>query len=180
MTIAKICRHEVVTIDRAGTLQQAANLMREHHVGALAVTGELPDGPAVVGVVTDRDLAVEVLARGIAAGDVRVGSLARERVFTVAGSADVGDALQRMQQHGVRRLLVTDDAGQLVGIVALDDLLEALAAQWGLIGGVIRSGIEREAAERRPVAAPPIPKVQVPAMGTAGWTRSMPGGRGSS
>lgn len=176
MSIASLCRHPVVTLERNASLQQAAGLMRDHHVGAVVVTGEVDGRPAVAGVVTDRDLAIEVLARGVAAADVHVGTIARGQLVTVADTADLGEALQTMQRHGVRRLLVTGSGGHLAGIVALDDLLEAIAALCGTLGGVVRSGIEREAAERAPLAPPPAPPhVHVPAMGTAGWTRGAPG-----
>ena len=171
MDIASICTRTVVTVDHAATLPDAARLMREHHVGSLVVTQPGAEGTAVTGVVTDRDLAVEVLARGLDGTDVRIGQLVRGPLVSVAGSAGLDDAVALMQRHGVRRLLVAGEQGQLAGIVALDDLLAAYAAQFAALAQVVKAGLEREAHERPAVAPPPIPSLRIPAMGTAGWTQ---------
>lgn len=171
MDIASICTRTVVTVDHAATLPEAARLMREHHVGSLVVTQPGAEGTAVIGVVTDRDLAVEVLARGVDGSDVRVGQLVRGPLVSVAGSAGLDEAVALMQRHGVRRLLVAGEQGQLAGIVALDDLLAAYAARFAALAQVVQAGLEREAHERAPVEPPPIPSLRIPAMGTAAWTQ---------
>jgi CBS-domain-containing membrane protein len=171
MTIASICTRTVVTVDAASTLTEAARRMREHHVGALVVTQTAPQGTAVVGVVTDRDLAVEVLARGAGGSSAHVGSLVRGPLVAVSEDAGLADAVAQMQQHGVRRLLVSGAQGQLVGIVSLDDLLGAYASQLASLAQVVQAGLAREVQERATVAAPPVPPLRVPAMGTAGWTQ---------
>lgn len=65
MNIGEICTQEVVMADRAMSLQQAAALMRQHHVGALVVTASSADAVQAVGMVTDRDLVIEARARGL-------------------------------------------------------------------------------------------------------------------
>lgn len=179
MDIASICRRHVITVDRGATLQQAAALMREHHVGALVVTEHADEGLRIAGVISDRDLAIEVLARGLDAARLDVGRLAAStgaRVVSVPGSAGFDEAIQAMQAQGVRRLLVRDDAGHLVGLVSFDDLFEACAAQMAGLAAALRKGLEREAAERASVAAPPLPRLRVPAVGTAGWQSGRPQG----
>lgn len=171
MTIASICTRTVVTADHAATLPEAARLMREHHVGSLVVTQPGAEGSAVIGVVTDRDLAVEVLARGVDGADVRVGQLVRGPLVSVAASASLDEAVALMQQHGVRRLLVAGEQGQLAGIVALDDLLAGYATRFAALAQVVKAGLEREAQERPALTPPPIPALRIPAMGTAGWTQ---------
>jgi CBS-domain-containing membrane protein len=74
-----------------------------------------------------------------------------------------------MQASGVRRLLVTDDDAQLIGIVSLDDLLAAYATEIDGLAKVIRSGIDREVAETDVAPEAPAPPLRVPAIGTAGW-----------
>lgn len=174
MNIGSICTRTVVTVDRAAPLPDAARLMREHHVGALVVTQHQAEVGAVIGVVTDRDLSVEVLARGLDAAAVQVGQLLRTPVVAVPETAALDEAVALMQQHGVRRLLVTGAQGQLSGIVSLDDLLVAFAAQVGVLAQVVRSGIDREQ-QARPTVSPPIPPLRIPAMGTAGWTQPTSG-----
>lgn len=170
MTVAQVCSRQVVTVDRDAPLAAAARLMRDHHVGALVVTARAEHGHGVVGVVTDRDLVVEGLARGADAAGLRVGQLMRGPVVVVAETAGLGEALERMQAHGVRRLLVTDAQGHLCGMASFDDLLSALAAQFTTLATAVRVGREREAAERPPLAPPPLPALRLPRFGTAGWT----------
>lgn len=171
MNIGSICTRTVVTVDQAAPLVEAARLMREHHVGALVVTRQTADGGAVVGVVTDRDLAVEAMARALDVHAVPVGQLLRAPVVAAAETAALDQAASLMEAHGVRRVLVTGAQGELTGILSLDDLLVALAAQVGVLAQAVRSGIDEEARTRPAVTPPPIPPLRIPAMGTAGWTQ---------
>jgi CBS domain-containing protein len=172
VNVGAICRRRIVAVDAESTLAQAATLMREHHVGALVVTTQTGEGTRVSGVVTDRDLVIDVLARGLDAGSVAIGELARQRIASVAQDDDLTDALGVMQDSGVRRLLVTDAQDHLVGIVSLDDVTQACALQMDLLGRVIRSGLEREVAENQPIQSEPL-LLRIPAMGTAGWGQAI-------
>lgn len=170
MTVAEVCSRQVVSVDRDAPLADAARLMRDHHVGALVVTAQTERGHGVVGVVTDRDLVVEALARDAGAGEGRVGAMVRGPVVTVSESAALGEALEKMQAHGVRRLLVTDAQGHLSGVVSFDDVVPALASQLMALAQALRISREREAAERPPLAPPALPPLRLPTFGTAGWT----------
>jgi CBS domain-containing protein len=169
MNLGSICQRHVVTIDGHASLQHAAVLMREHHVGALVVTIGSEAGPQVAGVLTDRDLAIEVLARGGDAAGLTAASIVRAPPVSAAEDEALADAVQRMQVAGVRRLLVHDTQGHLVGIVSFDDLLPACIAPLAGLAEVLQRGREREASARGALAAPSRPAVRVPAMGTAGW-----------
>jgi CBS domain-containing protein len=161
MKVGDICTREIVATDHSATLEQAAALMREYHVGALLVTQDTPNGSMAAGVVTDRDLVVLAMARGIAPQQAVVGQLVSGRLVTVPAEASVEDAIDVMQSAGVRRVLVTAADGRLEGIISLDDLLEALADQVAGLARTVRGGIAREAAtrglpsfEERPVRVP--------------------------
>ena len=162
MSIAAICQPEVITIDAGASLRVAANLMRAHHVGALVVTVEAAGHEQAVGVITDRDLAIEILARDLNPTDVKVGQLASRHLASVPGTAGIAEAVAVMQEAGVRRLLVTGTEGQLAGFVAADDLLEALAGQLGVLANALRSGIAREGVERASIPPPPPRPVFLP------------------
>jgi CBS domain-containing protein len=172
MTIGSICKRHLITIDATDTLQQAAVLMREHHVGALVVVegGSDGPGPRVAGVVTDRDMAIEVLARGGDASQTSVGQLTQSRLVSVPDDADLAEAVALMQTNGVRRLLVHDAEGLLMGFVSFDDLLPACVAPLAGLADLMRTGLEREVAERGAIAAPARPALRIPAMGTVGWS----------
>jgi CBS-domain-containing membrane protein len=170
MDIGSLCTRRLITIGRSASLQQAAALMREHHVGSLVVTEAQDEGERVCGLVTDRDLAIEVLARGFDGARSQVGQMLDGRLVVAPMQASVADAIELMQNHGVRRLLVRDDIGNLVGLVSFDDLLQACADQFNALAQVVRKGIERETVERQALAAPPRPPLlRVPSSGTAGW-----------
>lgn len=169
MNIGTVCKRHLVTIDGGEPLQRAAALMREHHVGALVVTTPADGGAQVAGMLTDRDLAIELLARGGDASRQTASSLARSPVVSVREDESLAAAVARMQAAGVRRLLVHDAQGHLVGLVSLDDLLPACIAPLAALADVLRQGLEREAAERGAIAAPARPVLRVPPMGTAGW-----------
>jgi len=169
MNVGSVCARRIVRIDSGGTLAQAASLMRDHHVGALVITSETPEGLRVDGIVTDRDLVMDVLARGLDCATVRIGELASREVVSVSEEDDLESAIAAMQETGVRRLLVTGADRQLVGVVSLDDLIDVLARQMDGLAKVIRSGMQREVDEAA-AAPPPAPVVlRIPAMGTAGW-----------
>jgi CBS domain-containing protein len=189
MTVASICSRDIVSLHREESLQEAARLMREHHVGTVVVTQVAPDGVHVAGLVTDRDLVIEVLARGGDSGTVAIGALlGAHTLLSVSESADLGEAIALMHSGGVRRLLVRDDDGHLVGILSFDDLFRVCAAQLAGLAGALAKGREREVSSTLPLplplpptpatapappAAPPVlpqPRLRVPAMGTAGWT----------
>jgi CBS domain containing-hemolysin-like protein len=88
----------------------------------------------------------------------------------ILAQADIAEAVQAMQSAGVRRLLVHDDQGHLVGLLSIDDLIPALAAPLAGLADVLRHGLQREVQARGALAAPPRPVLRVPSMGTAGWT----------
>lgn len=168
MNIEQICRHEVVTIDEHATLNEAASLMRVQHVGALVVTTNNGEQLRVMGIVTDRDLVLEILARNLAPSETRVGQLAQGHLAAVSRDAGVAEAAAEMQRAGVRRLLVTDAEGQLIGFVSSDDLLDALATELSSLAGALRAGIARESAERKAIS-PPRPRPLFLPQGTPGW-----------
>lgn len=170
MNIANLSPRELVTIDAGASLSHAARLMREQHVGALVVTADSGERQHAVGIVTDRDLVVEVLARDDVPMDMTVGKLASTKLAGVPGSASVAEAVAVMERAGVRRLLVADEQGHVIGLVSADDLLAAVAAELGGLARALRTGIARETQERQTVK-PAAPRPVFLAHGTPG----MPG-----
>ncbi|RSZ31987.1 CBS domain-containing protein [Variovorax beijingensis] len=166
MNISSICTRRLVAVDGGSTLFQAAAMMREQHVGALVITHSVGAGACVTGIVTDRDLVIDVLAQGLDPAGMKVGELASETIVSVSESADLADAMAVMEAHGVRRVLVTDAQERVVGVVALDDLMDACAEEIAGLSKVIRSGLQREASQVDDT--PPMP-LRVPSVGTAGW-----------
>jgi len=130
MRIADICTRRVVTCGRDASAQQLAQLMRDRHVGDVIVVDAPEEGRArPVGIVTDRDLVVQVMAPGVTPELVRAGDLMRDNLVTVEESELVFDAIWHMRGQGVRRLPVVDVHRRLVGVVTADDIAAFLASQ---------------------------------------------------
>jgi CBS domain-containing protein len=116
MLIREVMTESVVTAEPGTSVREVAELMRERNVGSVVL---VEDGKPV-GFITDRDLAVSVLADGRDPSD-HAGDHATAPVVTIAAECDVQDAAELMVRHGIRRLPVVD-GDRLRGIVTLDDL----------------------------------------------------------
>ncbi len=141
MNVVEHCQRNVVTIRPYEDLLAAARLMREKHVGYLVVVEPaIEDGTyRPVGVLTDRDLVVSVIAREANPNSLRVEDVMTRKPVVVNAEEPLSAASREMRRLGVRRLPVVGDHGELVGVIALDDVVETLAAQLQDIAGSIRS-----------------------------------------
>ena len=166
MKIVDLCTREVIGIVAHSSVQDAALLMEKEHVGALVVVTN--DDPCrVMGVVTDRDLALDVLGKGMDSGALRVAELVKAPPLAVSSSAALQDGVAAMEKGGVRRLLVVDDDGGVVGLVAAEDLMGAISAELATLSRALHSNIEREKSRRQPPARPAGKRLVFPAFGTA-------------
>ncbi len=127
MRIGEICIREVVCAPAETSVQQAAQLMRRHHVGALLITEERAGKRYPMGIVTDRDVVVGVVAEGLVPGVITVGDIMGGELVTVGESEEVFEVIQKMRFKGVRRVPVVEETGVLVGVLAVDDLVDLLA-----------------------------------------------------
>ncbi len=127
MTIKEFCVRNVVTVARTDTITAAAALMREHHVGDVVVVDDSGGSRIPVGIVTDRDVVVEVVAAGVDPRVLKAGDLLQRPVVTIREDRSYTDTVRLMTQHGIRRVPVVDAQGALVGIVSADDMLRQLA-----------------------------------------------------
>ena len=116
MLVSDVMTQAVVTADTGDTLRHVGELMRDRNVGSVVVT----EGERAVGVITDRDLALAVVADHVGTGD-SAGSQASRPLVTGQVEMDIEEAVALMVQHRIRRLPVTD-GDELAGIVTIDDL----------------------------------------------------------
>ncbi len=127
MSIGKFCNRDVVCALGNTTIVEAAQLMRRHHVGDLVVVEQGDGGRRPIGIVTDRDIVVEIVSTGLDPSLVKVGDLLLQPLVTVEDRTGYAETVRLMSSRGVRRLPVVNEAGFLVGIISLDDLLRQLA-----------------------------------------------------
>jgi CBS domain-containing protein len=150
MTIGDICTRVTVFTTRETTVAEAAKLMRQHHVGTLVVVEDVNGGKRVpVGIVTDRDAVVEVMATGLDPNAITVGDIMVQDLVTARETEGVLETMQIMRYKGVRRLPIVGKSGELIGIVSIDDLLEVLAEEISELAKVISREQARETTTRR-------------------------------
>jgi CBS domain-containing protein len=148
MAIGEYCNRQVVITQGDHSIREAARLMRRHHVGDLVVVAERGGRRVPVGIVTDRDLVVEVLAQAVTPEEVTVADVMSTDPALAREADDLWDTLLRMQSHGVRRLPVVDAQGALQGIVTVDDLLELFTEYLHDLVKVVTREQEREVRHR--------------------------------
>lgn len=134
MTTGRICTREVSVISPSETATAGAARMADHDVGTLVVVDE---ANRPLGIVTDRDLVVRVLARGLDAASTRIEAVMTPEPRTIGERTPIELALSVMRAGRLRRLPVVDDEGKLVGIQSLDDTLGLLAEELTIIGGLL-------------------------------------------
>ena len=141
MKIERLYTRRIMAARRSSPIAEAAATMQRFGVGSLLV---MEDGPGAkpVGIVTDRDLAIQ----GFASESSQVGSVMTPIVATVREEADVHEALEIMRAHGVRRLLVTSGDGALRGILSIDDVVDGLSADLAAAAAVLKGEVKRDAA----------------------------------
>ena len=132
MSIDRFCVHKVVTIHPSATVATASARMAMENVGALVVVEDRKP----VGIVTDRDLVLRVLAKGHLAAETEVRAVMTPDPVCINNDAPLEGAISRMRAHRFRRLVVVNDQQEVVGIVALDDIIELVAEARRALEGI--------------------------------------------
>jgi CBS domain-containing protein len=148
MPISEFCVHNVVCASRGTSVVDAAALMRQRHVGDIVVVDQVGDKRVPVGIVTDRDIVVEVVAAGLDPKLIKVGDLVLGTLTTIEESASYSETVRQLAIKGVRRMPVVDAAGGLVGIITLDDMLRQLAAPLAALSELAGRGRRFETVSR--------------------------------
>jgi CBS domain-containing protein len=143
-----ICTRKVACAYRSMTVDEAARLMREQHVGSLVVIDETDEGRVAVGMLTDRDIVTALVAKVVDPSIVGVGEAMTSDLVTAREEDLVIELLGTMRRKGVRRVPVVDARGVLVGLVALDDLVAVIAQELELVVKAMQSGRRHESAAR--------------------------------
>jgi CBS domain-containing protein len=116
-----------VIVHKGENAVEAAKLMRQYHVGDVVVVMDKDDKKIPVGILTDRDIVIELVAEQVEPESVSVGDVMSDHLITISESDELLDTIEQMRSKGVRRAPVVSKEGELVGILTLDDLLDVLA-----------------------------------------------------
>jgi CBS domain-containing protein len=133
MRLSNIMTGAIQTIAPGASLAEAAKKMASGDIGSLPVCGERKK---VVGIITDRDITVRAVARGLDPNQTKVQDVMTREVLSCPADSAIEDACELMEQRQVRRLVVTDGQDAPIGIVSLGDI--ALCLRENQSGGVLR------------------------------------------
>lgn len=143
-SVGELCNRAVICATEEMSIKEAANLMRNKHVGSLVVTRPVENGNAIAGMLTDRDIAIVAVARDFDAQSLCVGDVMTSEVTTASDTESLFEVLSKMRNQGVRRLPVTTSDGLLLGIITLDDLLGLLAEEMQVMVHAMQGALGRE------------------------------------
>ena len=148
MSIGEFCTREVVIVERGTGIVELAQLMRKHHVGDVIVVDIQGDLVVPVGIVTDSDIVVELIAGEVDIDSVTTGDVMNPELITAKEKEGIWDTLQSMRSKGIRRMPVINEDGGLEGILTVDDLIELLADELDLLAKIAGRGQELEEKRR--------------------------------
>ena len=148
MTAGKYCNRDVVITEPNTIINEAAKLMRQYHVGDLVVVKKQGEENVPVGIVTDRDLVIEVLAQEVPPDSMTIKDVMNSKLVTVSEDETLLDTLALVQARGVRRILIVNDHGGLEGILSADDAIELIAEATNSLVKLVRHERMHEEQER--------------------------------
>lgn len=137
----------IAVVEPETSILVVAQLMRKHHVGVLVVV-DAEEKSRALGVITDRDLVLGVIAEELDPKVFTAGDMMSDNLITANPEMDAMDAIRLMNEHKVRRLVITDNENRLVGIVVMEDLLQLLAKGLTDLASGMSGAREREMLQR--------------------------------
>lgn len=148
MKIGEICNRSVITTSKDASIREVTQEMRKHHIGDVIVTERTDGTEKPVGIITDRDIVIELLAEDMDLAKVDVGDVMSTTLVTAPHDADLFETLRFMGIKGVRRIPVIDDDGGLYGILSANDILNVLTKELSFVAEISERQIERERSSR--------------------------------
>ena len=137
MKIGELCTRDTFIIQKDDNVIEAAKLMRVFNVGDLIVVTANKEGNTPIGIVTDRDIVVNVVADSADMQNVKVSEIMSKELVTGSEDDGVYESIERMRVHGIRRLPIVDKEGYLAGILSVDDMLEFLGEEVNALIGLV-------------------------------------------
>ncbi len=140
MPIADICHREAVVMGPELPVSEAAKLMAHHHIEAVVVVEERGGKRFPLGMLSDREIVTQVIAREMDVHAVPVREVMATDMLKAQSHDGIWDTLQRMRSQRARHVLVVDDEGALVGILSLEDLLDLLSEELMILARLVSRG----------------------------------------
>ena len=127
MFVGEMCNRQVVICQPDDSIQKAAELMRDNHVGDVVVVEHKENKHFPVGILTDRDIVIEILAEAVDSNEVAVKDVMSSELISVKEEDHIIETIEQMRDKGIRRVPVVNRDGGLEGILAVDDTIELVA-----------------------------------------------------
>ena len=144
MTAGEYCNREVMVVEPGFSLTEVASMMREYHIGTLVVVVREGGLSHPVGVITDRDLVIDVIAQQLPLDSLVVKDVMNKELVSVSEQETLLNTIALMKSKGVRRIIVVNDNGSLQGIISADDAIELLAEAMNNLCNLVRREIANE------------------------------------
>ncbi len=144
MFVGEMCNRQVVICGPDDSIQNAAELMRGNHVGDIVVVEHKEGKHYPIGILTDRDIVIEVLAKGISLSEITVKDVMSSKLITVKEDDFIIETIEKMRDKGIRRVPVVNQEGCLEGILAVDDTIELVAELLSNLVGLFKHEYIRE------------------------------------
>ncbi len=147
MTAGEYCNREVIITEKNISVTEAAMFMRQHHVGDLIVVEKQEGRTLPIGIITDRDIVIEVIAQKVDPNLLTINDIMSTDLITVEEQKTLLDTLDLMQNQGVRRVVVVDGQGSLQGLLTADDAVELIAEAMNKLTKLVKREITHEEKE---------------------------------
>ena len=148
MSVGEFCNREVIIAPKKTSLVEIAQLMRQHHVGSVIIVESKEKINIPLGIITDRDIVVEIVAPQLDINSVTAGDVMSSGLLVAREVDGLWETLKRMRAQGVRRVPVVNDEQVLVGILTVDDVLEILANEFSELVSLTNKELRKEKAVR--------------------------------
>jgi CBS domain-containing protein len=149
MILEKVATKNVITVPETASMQEAAKVMRDYHVGSVIVVDEKMGRKVPVGIVTDRDIVVSTSAFGIPPNSVYVRDVMSATLVTARRNDSLNHVLMLMKEHGVKRIPLVDADGGLIGLISTHELMSLLSDELNTVVRITERQHQVES-DRRP------------------------------
>jgi CBS domain-containing protein len=142
MSIKDICGRQVVTATKDASVNEVAKLMKKHNVGNVVIIDNQVTTNKPIGILTDRDITMKIVAEDVDARQISAGDIMTENLLLLHGNQSINEAIDMMCAKGVRRAPISDDTHKIIGIASIDDLFILLAEEMGSLSKLIRKQVD--------------------------------------
>jgi CBS domain-containing protein len=142
MPISDLYSKNLVCVERGASLQHAAQLMKKHHVSGIVVV-ESNGINKPVGILTDRDIALGIIAENLPLSTCVQDVMSKDVVLVTKGEG-IAEVVDQMESKGIRRMVVVDDTGNVCGLISSDDILQLIASEVNGLGRIVERQLENE------------------------------------